>query len=54
MAITERPVTPLSWWLVPWICGSYAGSRHVRAPDAQSEEHDLRTHPSEYGPAHQN
>ena len=53
MAIIDRPVTALCWWEVPWISGSVAGVRHVRAPDAQSAEHDLEQHPSDYGLPHE-
>lgn len=53
MAVTDRPVTTLSWWQVPWVCGRVAGVRHVRAPDAQSAEHDLEQHPSDYGLPHE-
>jgi hypothetical protein len=48
MAVTDRP-TALAWWEVPWISGTVAGVRHVRAPDAVSAEHDLEQHPSDYG-----
>jgi hypothetical protein len=49
MAVTDRPITKLSWWVVPWICGSVAGTRHIRAPDAQSAEHDLEQNPGDFG-----
>lgn len=51
--IQVRPVTQLCWWEVAWACGSVAGIRHVRAPDAQSAEHDLEQHPSDYGLPHE-
>ncbi len=43
----------LCWWEVPWVCGTVAGTRHVRAPDALSAQHDLQEHPSEFGLPHQ-
>lgn len=53
MAVTDRPIIELAWFEVPWVSGRVAGTRHVRAPDAQSAEHDLEHHPSDYGLPHE-
>jgi hypothetical protein len=53
VSITDGTVTELCWFEVGWVCGSVAGVRHVRAPDAQSAEHDLERHPSDYGLPHE-
>ena len=48
-----RPVTGLWWWEVPWICGTIAGFRLVRAPHARSAKHDLEQHPADDGLPHE-
>jgi hypothetical protein len=51
--VSVSAVIELSWFEVPWVCGSVAGIRHVRAPDRRSAEHDLERHPSDYGLPHE-
>ena len=46
-------VVTMRWWIVPWISGTVAGTRHVRAPDAASAEHDLETNPADFGLPHE-
>lgn len=50
MAVQGRPpVTLMSWFEVPWVCGTVAGIRHIRAPDGRSAEYDLEHHGADYG-----
>jgi hypothetical protein len=52
MAETSAAVD-LHEYLVSWICGGWAGTRRIRAPDPESAARELREHPSEYGLPHE-